>query len=191
MPRRIEDFWREQEGTWWTSAFPFSRERFQAIWSDITEEQYTSAEAIAKHLAAGSGIAPPEFTRLLLERYTGKLYREDALEFQKGYTRPLALIQIAFVEVAHGAAAAAELLRQNPGFGNDEFIQRNLHWATSLIREDVTGRKCITLILNDEMKGEKVSGSKRKYYIDGFATSCDSFMAYSVVCEGYFKGELY
>ena len=137
MPRQIEGFWIEQQQAWWTSAFPFSRERFQAIWSDIVEEHYTSAEAIAKHLAAGSGIAPPEFVKLLLERYNGTLYRYDALEFQQWYTRPLALLQLAFVEVAHGAAAAAELTRQNPLF-SDEFIQRNIHWAASLIEEDIT-----------------------------------------------------
>lgn len=192
MARRIEDFWQEQEQTWWISAFPFSRERFQAIWTDIIEDQYTSAEAIVKHLTAGDGIAPPEFMGLLLERYEDELGQEDALEFVQGYSRPLALIQIAFVEVAHGPAAAAELLRQNPRFGNDEFIQRNVHWAASLIGEDITGRKCIALTVNDEMKREKTTGGgKRKYYIDGFLTACDSFMAYSVVYEGYFKGELY
>jgi len=192
MAKRIEDFWREQERTWWTSAFPLSRERFRAICTDITIERYTSAEAIAKHLTAGDKIPPPEFMRLLLDRYEGKLDQEAALEFLQGYSRPLALIQIAFVEVAHGPAAAAELMRQNPRFGNDEFIQRNVHWAASLVGEDIAGRKCIALALNDEMKREKVTGGgKRKYYIDGFVTACDSFMAYSVVCEGYFKGELY
>jgi len=127
---------------------------------------------------------------LLLERYKHKLDQRDILEFVQGYSRPLALIQLAFVEVAHGPAAAAELMRQTPHFANDEFIQRNIHWAASLIREDITGRKCITL-LNDEMEREKAAGGGRKYYMDGFMTACDNFMAYSVVCEGYFKGELY
>lgn len=191
MPKRIEDLWQEQQQTWWTFAFPFSRERFQAIWSDITEEHYTSAEAIAKHLAAGSGIAPLEFISLILERYKGKWGREDIIEFQQGYTRPLALIQLAFIEVVHGAVAAAELMRQYPDFGGNEFIQRNVHWAASLIKEDITGRKCIMLITDDEVKRVKEAGGGRKYYIDGLMTSRDSFVAYSVVCEGYFKGELY
>lgn len=130
-------------------------------------------------------------TRLLLERYGGKLYREEALEFQQGYTRPLALMQLAFVEVAHGPAAAAELMRQYPNFGKDEFIERNLHWAASLVREDITGRKCMMVIANDEVEREEKAGGKRKHYIDGFITSCDSFVAYSVVCEGYFRSELY
>lgn len=185
MATRIEDYWNELHRQWLSRAFPFSRHIFQRVVTDITENQYTPAEAIVKHIAEGSGIEPPEFTRLAMERFQGKLYREDALEFVDGYGKLTMLLQIGFMLAVEGPLATEEILRQNPSPRNP-FLRENMHQAASLIKEDPTGRKMMTL-----MADKMTRTSKRTYFNEGVLTANDTFMAYSKCLEGFFNGDLH
>jgi hypothetical protein len=184
MKTQIEDYWRELNRQWLTHAFPFSRDTFQRIITDITENQFTSAEAIVKHIAEGSGIEPPEFTRLVVERFQGKLYREDALEFLDGYGKLTMLLQIGFMLAVEGPLATEEIMRQNPSPRNP-FLRENMNQAASIIREDPTGRKMMTLMV-DRM----TRTSKRNYFNEGVLTAHDTFMAYSKLAEEFFNRNL-
>lgn len=184
MKTRIEDYWRGLYDQWLTHAFPFSRAIFDRIIVDIKENQYTSAEAIVKHIAEGSGIDPPEFTRLIQARFPGQLYREDALEFLDGYGKLTMLLQIGFMLAVEGQYATDEILRQNPSPRNS-FLRENMTEVASLIKQDPTGRKMMTM-----MADKMTRPSKREYFNEGVLTALDTFMAYSKCLEGFFNGEL-
>jgi hypothetical protein len=112
MTTRIENYWRDIQSQWLNHAFPFSRETFQKIVTDIKENQYIPAEAIVKHIAEGSGIEPAKFTRLMMECFQGQLYREDALEFVDGYGKLTTLLQAGFFLAIEGPLATEEIMRQ-------------------------------------------------------------------------------
>jgi hypothetical protein len=184
MKTRIEDYWRDLNQQWLEHAFPFSRSTFDRIAFDIKENRYTSAEAIIKHIAEGSGIDPPEFTRLIQLRFPSQLYREDALEFLDGYGKLTMLLQFGFILAVEGRYATDEIMRQNPSPRNP-FLRENMNEAASLIKQDPTGRKMMTM-----MADKMTRPSKRKYSNEGVLTAHDTFMAYSKCLEGFFNGEL-
>jgi hypothetical protein len=184
MKARIKDFWRDLHQQWLEHAFPFSRSTFDRITLDIKENRYTSAEAIVKHIAEGSGIDPPEFTRLIQARFPGQLYREDALEFLDGYGKLTMLLQIGFMLAVEGQYATDEIMRQNPSPRNS-FLRENMNEAASLIKQDPTGQKMMTM-----MADKMTRLSERKYFNEGVLTAHDTFMAYSKSLAGFFNGEL-
>jgi hypothetical protein len=188
MPRSLEEYYREQQSNWLDHAFPFSREVFRRIASDIVNEHYTSAEAIVKHIAEGSGIEPPVFVQLLKDRYRGQLYREDALEFTNGYGKLTLLLQGGFLLAAEGPDATQELMRQWRLTWNADkynFITSNIQQAAVFVRQDVTGRMMMTRFTDTMTRG-----SGRPYFNEGVKTAHDTFMAYSKCWEEYTKGLL-
>lgn len=185
MKMRVEEYWQEIHDEWLTRAFPFDAITFKKIISDITENQYTPAEAIIKHIAEGSGIAPPEFTRLMLERFQGKLYREDAHQFGDGYGKITMLLQIGFMLAVEGRYATEEILRQTQTH-NTLFLREHMDEAALLIKQDPTGRKMMML-----MADKMTRVSKNKYFNEGVLTACETFMAYSKCFEELFNGNVY
>jgi hypothetical protein len=188
MPRSLEEYYREQQSSWLSRAFPFSRETFRRIASDILDEHYTSAEAIVKHIAEGSGIEPSVFAQLLKDRFRGQLYREDALEFTDGYGKLTLLLQAGFILAGEGPDATQELMRQWRLSWNAEkygFIADNIQLAAQLVLQDPTGRMMMTRFADIMTRG-----SKRTHFSEGVKTAHDTFMAYSKCWEEYTKGNV-
>lgn len=179
MAIRAEDYWLDLQSRWLTKAFPFERPIFERIKTDILYNQYTSAEAILKHLNPDD---PPTFTAKIIARY-GELPPENLAEFFHGYQALQMLCQVAFIAVAHGFDAAEESLRQNPNPYN-EFIRDNLQRAASLVHQDISGRKMMTTYGND------LSQTSQRYANEGVLTSMDTFMGYSKTWEEHTKGNI-
>jgi hypothetical protein len=188
MRARIEDYWYQLQHQWLSHAFPFSRDTFRRIVIDITENQYTSAEAIVKHIAEGSGIEPPEFTRLMMERFQRQLHREDALEFVDGYGKLTMLLQAGFLLAAEGPLATEEIIRQwrlSMSRERVNFLAENIEPAASLIKQDPTGRTMMMRFADTMTRT-----SKRTYFNEGVRTALDTFMGYSKSLEEYMKGSV-
>ena len=189
MTKKLEQYWREIQSSWLDHAFPFNRRIFQRIATDIMGNQYTSAEAIVKHIAEGSGIEPPEFTRLMTERLGKKLCREDALDFLDGYGKLTMLLQAGFFLSAEGPDATEEIMRQwSLSMNGDRFtfLAQNIEAAASLVRQDPTGR---TMMMRFADKTTRTS--TRTYFNEGVRTAFDTFMAYSKSWEAYLQGDAY
>jgi hypothetical protein len=94
------------------------------------------------------------------------------------------LLQIGFMLAVEGQSATDETMQQNPSPRNS-FLRENMNEAASLIKQDPTGRKMMTM-----MADKMTRPSKRKYFNEGVLTAHDTFMAYSKCLEGFFNGEL-
>lgn len=186
MKRSIEDYWRELRSQELTHGFPFSRDTFRKILTDVTENEYPVAEAIVKHTSPGSGIEPPEFLRLMTEQYHRQPYREDAKAFSDGYWRLTGLVQLGFTLAVEGPEGTEAIMRQisyEPGY--ERFLRDNMYFAAAQIMEDPSGRTAMIRCAN---KMIETSGT---YFADGVQVARDTFIAYSKAYEGFYNGALY
>ena len=109
MAKLAELYWNEIRKEWLTKALiVFPRALFEQIKTDIQTNDYTSGEAILKHM----GDYKPEFFIDQIKATHPKIAVDELEELYFGYNGIQWLAQYAYAATAHGIDAAWELLGQ-------------------------------------------------------------------------------
>ncbi len=166
-----------------------------AIIRDLFLEQgYRTGEAIARGLVTGIALLTSSLTSSVVEALSGKPDKRietmgDLAEYARGFTLPLRLLQIAYVEVEEKTGElkaksvgepkiAKTMISWLPVDAERDFLLENISLAVSLLRADSSGVKLINQIVRKEL-----SRAANLYYKIGLEAARRTFVSYAEILD--------